>query len=428
MMNAKLKTRILDSLPKGISLKRDKSLWIKKSRKYSHNGEVKEKVLTHTVNLGITSDMSDAKAMEQFETALGSALKVKTQMQEKLSNRIFLETPDVVKVVGVGTLKQIFEKLELKGTWKGKHHQLVQSYFKDTLNYFADRDNKEPKVSDIHNEWTLLDFKSWCAKQVLNRKMNMRGTVNTNSVNKRLGVWRQITAYAIKKRLFSLSDTLDPSKKNFGIEDEKRNQSKPKPPLSIEQEESLFAVIREYDDSFWEDCLTVAIDTGVRHDGELNRISTDWIDFGKKTLQFKRPKTQTWSTIPLTKRAFDVFKRRREIALKDENNRFFPVSKSSIRHNWDKYREKVGLATDYTPYCTRHTFITRLVEAGVSPKAVMDLAGHGAIETTLTFYTHSTNEILGNAISDLEKYRNKKARNTAKAPVSMIGHNSKRLK
>ena len=80
MMNAKLKTRILDSLPKGISLKRDKSLWIKKSRKYSHNGEVKEKVLTHTVNLGITSDMSDAKAMEQFETALGSALKVKTQM------------------------------------------------------------------------------------------------------------------------------------------------------------------------------------------------------------------------------------------------------------------------------------------------------------------------------------------------------------
>ena len=58
----------------------------------------------------------------------------------------------------------------------------------------------------------------------------------------------------------------------------------------------------------------------------------------------------------------------------------------------------------------------------------MDLAGHGAIETTLTFYTHSTNEILSTAISDLEEYRNKKAKNTANKPVSMIGHNSKRLK
>ena len=91
-------------------------------------------------------------------------------------------------------------------------------------------------------------------------------------------------------------------------------------------------------DDFWYDCIVVAFDTGVRHDGELNRISTDDIDFGKKLLIIKRPKTSTWSTIPLTARALEVFKRRREIALKDENNRFFPVSKSSIRHNWDKYR------------------------------------------------------------------------------------------
>ena len=431
-MNAKLKAQILDSLPKGISLKRDNALWIKKSKKYRHNGEDKEKTLTHTVKLGITPEMTDAKAREQFEKQLASAVLVRNQMVEKLASRKFLET-DVAKTVGEGTLQQVFDMLNDMGTWKGKHQQLVQSYFQDTMNFFAERENKKPMVKDLHtSEWTLLEFKEWCAKAVVNRKMNMYKTVNTNSVNKRLGVWRQITAYAIKKRLFSLSDTLDPSKKNFGIEDEKRNQSKPKPPLSIEQEENLFAVIREYEDSFWEDCLTVAIDTGVRHDGELNKICTDWIDFGKRTLTFKRPKTQTWSTIPLTKRAFEVFKRRREVALKDENNRFFPVSKSSIRHNWDKYRVKAGLTADYTPYCTRHTFITRLVEAGVSPKAVMDLAGHGAIETTLTFYTHSTNEILETAISSLEEYKDKKKVANMK-PVngavgsSLIGHNSRKV-
>mgnify|MGYP003122526956 FL=1 len=67
-MNAKLKALIGDRLPKGISLKRDKSLFIKKSKKYRHNGEEKEKTLTHTIHLGITPDMTDAKAREQFET------------------------------------------------------------------------------------------------------------------------------------------------------------------------------------------------------------------------------------------------------------------------------------------------------------------------------------------------------------------------
>ena len=59
----------------------------------------------------------------------------------------------------------------------------------------------------------------------------------------------------------------------------------------------------------------------------------------------------------------------------------------------------------------------------------MNLAGHGAIETTLTFYTHTTDDLLGEAISSLEKYRDKKKKinNGGSAPVSsMIGHNSKR--
>ena len=427
-MRSSVKQKVLALLPKGISLKRDNALWIKKSKKFTHNGERKEKTLTASVKLGITPDMSDAKAMEQFDKQLEVALREKGEMTKNLSNRFFLEQPEPVKLSGQAYIKNVYENLVAKGTWKGKHAELVNLYYKDTMNFFAEKDNNNPTVFDLHNFFTVKDFKDWCAKQVVNRKMNMRGTVNTNSVNKRLGVWRQITAEAIRTKLFSLSDTMDASKKNFGIEDEARNQSKPKPPLSVEQEEHLLDTIKEHNDSFWWDCIVVALDTGVRHDGELNRLNTDMISFGKKELQFKRPKTGTWSTIPLTARALEVFKRRREIALKDENNRFFPVSKSSIRHNWDKYRQKAGLSDKYTPYCTRHTFITRLVEAGVSPKAVMDLAGHGAIETTLTFYTHSTNEILSTAISDLEKYRNKKARNTAKAPVSMIGHNSKRLK
>ena len=277
--------------------------------------------------------------------------------------------------------------------------------------------------------------------------MNMYGTSNTNSVNKRLGVWRQLTECAIEKRLISISDTLNPAKKNWGIKDDPRSMSKPKAPMSLADENKLLQKCYDLNDDFWTDCFTIAIDTGVRHDGELNALKPSMINYGTKKLEFKRPKTGIWSSIPLTARALEIFKRRRQIALQDEDNRFFPVSKSSIRHTWNKYmklcgftqniRDKDGdvvVKTKYQPYSTRHTFITRLVEAGVGTKAVMDLAGHKAIETTLQFYTHSTDEVLENAIESLEKYKARKNKgNTnggstpAVASVSpMIGHNSRR--
>ena len=121
----------------------------------------------------------------------------------------------------------------------------------------------------------------------------------------------------------------------------------------------------------------------------------------------------------------EILKRRREVAVKNEGNRFFPISKSSLRHNWDKYIKLSGISDEYTPYSTRHTFITRLVEADVSPKAVQHLAGHKSIETTLQYYTHSTNEVLENAITKLEEYKKAK---TKKAEVSsLIGHNSRKV-
>ena len=449
MLNKKLKSQLRETLPSGITFRGDNALWVKRSKSYIHNGEKKEKTLTHTIKLGIGADMTDAEARVQFEKQLAQACKTKADMIEKLSSRKFLEANVDVKTTDA-SLQSLYNVLE-ETIWKSnssKHMSLIKQYFRDTLNFFAERDNKNPKISDLHkSEWTLYEFKEWCRKQVENRPMNMYGTSNTNSVNKRLGVWRQLTAVAIKKRLLSLSDTLDPSKKNFGIFDDPRAVSKPKAPMSLADEDKLLQMMADNNDDFWRDCFTIAIDTGVRHDGELNAINTDMVDFGKRELQFKRPKTGNWSKIPLTQRAYEILKRRRQVALQDEKNRFFPVSKSSIRHTWNRYMRLCGFAqtlldkdgrncvkTKYQPYSTRHTFITRLVEAGVPTKAVMDLAGHKAIETTLQFYTHSTDDMLETAIESLEKYKAKKKKtstNGGSTPAvasvsSMIGHNSRR--
>ena len=424
-MRQAVKAKILEALPKGITLRRDNSLWISKYKEYHVDGEKKSKRLTETVKLDIDNTMSDAKQIEKFEEALGKAIKVKSQMTQRLASRSFLLT-DNVKITGEAYINNLYQDLVRLKTWKGKHGETVASYAKDILDFFKDKDILNPKLKDFHDVFTLADFKEWAIVHSAKKRMNNYNSCSTNTVNKRLGLLRQLTSFAIKQRLFSLDDCIDPSAKNFGIQDERRAESKPKPALSIAEEQQLLNTCKLREDGYWYDVIVFAIDTGVRHDGELNRITPDEIDYGKKNMTFFRPKTGKWSTVPLTNRALEVVKRRREVALKNKDNRFFPVSKSSLRHNWDKYIKLSGLSDEYTPYSTRHTFITRLVEADVSPKAVQHLAGHKSIETTLQYYTHSTNEVLENAITKLENYKSNKAKKVA--PVaSMIGHNSRKV-
>ena len=439
-MNSEIAIR-LTQLPKGISFRKDRgSFLVKRSKKFvKDNGEQDTRTLTEVVKLGITSSMTEAEQKKQFETQVAQAVAVRDDIDKKLASRSFLLSEQTA--VGNGTIKDIFSRLIALDTWKGKQLVHVNTYYKDTLMFFETQGNKDPEIKDMHDEFTLHDFKKWVRELIKGRPANSRQTVNNRSVNKRLGLWRMLTAYAIKKRLFSHSDCLDPSPTatNFGIVNMTFSAPEPKDPLSVEQEDQLLDTIKKYEDSFWWDCLVVAFDTGVRHDGELNRITTDNVNFHTKILSVKRQKTSekggvVWSRIPLTARALEVFKRRRTIALKDENNRYFPISKSSLRHAWSKYLELSGvdnmLTKKFTPYSTRHTYITRLVEAGTNAKVVQELAGHSSIETTLKYYTHATDDLKNEAVTNLQAYKNKKrngGNSGSSGSSSMIGHNSRKV-
>ena len=62
----------------------------------------------------------------------------------------------------------------------------------------------------------------------------------------------------------------------------------------------------------------------------------------------------------------------------------------------DEVLEKDENATVLLPrfscHTLRHTFTTRLIEAGVNPKVVQDTLGHKDISTTLGIYASVTNE------------------------------------
>ena len=441
MLNKNLKSQLQGTLPSGITFRGDNALWVKQSKNFVSNGEKKCKTLTHTIRLGITPDMDIGSARNQFEKRLKEALAVKQQMTARLGSRKFLEAELPIKMEDA-SLTALFNAMlgSVYRLCSDKHLKLVKQYFEDTMNFFAEQDIKNPTIEDLHkSEWVLIEFKDWCKDTISNRPMNMYGTANSNSVNKRLGVWRQMTQFAIKKRLFSRSDCLE-DEKNYGIYDDPRNQSKPKTPLTIDDEDKLIQMCDDNNDDFWSDCFSVAIDTGVRHEDELTALCPKWINWKTKRLEFKRPKTGNWSSIPLTPRVYEILRRRKPVAMQDAENRFFPVSRSSIRHAWNKYMRMCGftqmvkdrkgrdaIRSIYQPYATRHTFVTRLVEAKVQPKQVMDLAGHKCIETTLSFYTHSTDDLLEDAITSLETYKEKKRKRSKPADVSsMIGHNSRK--
>lgn len=56
------------------------------------------------------------------------------------------------------------------------------------------------------------------------------------------------------------------------------------------------------------------------------------------------------------------------------------------------------------PHSLRHTFTTRMCEAGVNIKVIQDTLGHKDITTTLNIYTDVTKELKKTEFEGLDKY------------------------
>ena len=416
-------TYVQQQSPTGITLsKNKKGLYVKVSKMV--NG--KEMTLPKTINMGLEQGMTVAEMKEAFEATLITAINVKRQLKMQINNPNFTSFRKPT-AVGVGTMGSVFQMMFLK-EWGGctdKQQDLVKSFYKDLKEYFGD----EKRLSTFTEE-DIDSFKDFVAKKIAERPKNMTGTVSNNSINKRLGVLRSIMKYALSKRLLSNDQLInpDPRVKNMGVADLPRGVTKRKPAFTEMEQEQFLQIVQKTDDQEWYDTWAWAFDTGMRHEGELDSFTIDNVDFGRKTITFWRPKTKSWSIeMPLTQRCLEILARRRKIASARKDRKVFPSSASSRRSNWQKHIAKCNFNKHFTPYTTRHTFITRLAEAEVSPKVVMEMAGHTCIETTMTYYTKSTSKLLNNAILALQNGRNKaEDENDSTDNRSMIGHNSRK--
>ena len=81
-----------------------------------------------------------------------------------------------------------------------------------------------------------------------------------------------------------------------------------------------------------------------------------------------------------------------------------PYAPEYLSRHWVEVQNHLRLSRRYRLHDLRHTYITRLILAGVVPRVVQYLAGHAAISTTMRVYTHVSAEDARRELQKLPSY------------------------
>ena len=150
--------------------------------------------------------------------------------------------------------------------------------------------------------------------------------------------------------------------------------------------------------------LLIALHTGMRR-GEILGLQWDDVDFKSRMIHIRHNAVITEHETTVN----DFLKTaagRRDVPLTDELEQWLaaqkklthskyviamenhkPLTKSSYRSLW-RLIERELPEKHITAHILRHTYITRLFEAGLDVKEVQYLAGHSTMDMTLKVYTH----------------------------------------
>ena len=150
--------------------------------------------------------------------------------------------------------------------------------------------------------------------------------------------------------------------------------------------------------------LLIALHTGMRR-GEILGLMWEDIDFGQRIVHVRhnailgKGETSIHDTlktdagrrdIPLTDELeawLENYKKRShsKFVLAMQNGK--PLTQSAYKSMW-KLVERELPETHVTAHVLRHTYVTRLFEAGLDIKEIQYLAGHSTVDMTLRVYTH----------------------------------------
>lgn len=151
------------------------------------------------------------------------------------------------------------------------------------------------------------------------------------------------------------------------------------------------------------------LNTGLRR-SELANLK--WSDFDKKNREIAICKSKTKNgirTIPLVNVAYNIILSQRKV---EKSNYIFHspqggcITPTFMKRLYNDIRQSTGINT-FTNHVCRHTFATRLIEYGASPKSVAALLGHSKVEYALNIYTNLEKRHVRKEIFLLELHTNK---------------------
>jgi integrase len=224
--------------------------------------------------------------------------------------------------------------------------------------------------------------------------------VRAATVNRDLAVLRRMLKIAERRRLI----TFNPFREIEMLEE--RKERRQPHILTFDEEKKLLAVAPDHVRVL----AILILDTGLRSGREALALKWDDIDFSDEAIRIRQSKTLAGiRSVPMSSRCkAELLKWRTRLGPEFSkyvfaNPKLPETHLRDVRKPWPDALKAAGLEYFWL-YDLRHTFASRLTQAGVSPLFVAQIMGHSS-SSTLMIYAKAIDEFRRSAISKLESFR-----------------------
>jgi integrase len=232
--------------------------------------------------------------------------------------------------------------------------------------------------------------------RLINEYKNKRHSdgVKSATINRELATLKKAFNLALKEWEWIESNPV--SRVSMEPEDNKRDRW-----LTLHEEETLLKAC-----PYWlREVVVFALNTGMRL-SEILELSWEAVDFSRKTVTVFKSKNKERRTLPLNGSAIELLKSKAKVRLIKTNLVFYGprghnlLGKRNV--SW-VFHTVAGRAeiSDFRFHDLRHTFATRLIQAGVDLYKVQRLLGHKSPSMTQR-YAHHWPESLRRAVEVLD--------------------------
>ena len=290
-------------------------------------------------------------------------------------------------------------EMRLKAEANARRHRVVEYDPHLTVAALATRflGDAVPRPHHVWHLKSLLPFFGQLAIVRLNRNMareyrawrKKNETVCDATINRALSVLKHILYWAVDEQIIQENPLA-----RLPMVQERRIK---RPVMTLEEEFQLLPALPDH----LRNIVIAALDTGMRR-GEILKQQWEDVDLPRKLLLVSNSKTAGGESreIPLTVRMQEVLQKSRR------NGYLFTYDGTPlqwIRKGFLGGIKRAGLR-HFRFHDLRHTFNTRLMEAGVIADVRMALMGHSSGQKVHSIYTHVELPVKRQAIARLEAW------------------------